>query len=66
LIGSLLARNIVKNPEIIHTLDQRFIIIYDIKVDEVGIAINIMAEQNWEVKQCWSINSRNSILLEKS
>jgi hypothetical protein len=66
MIGSLLARKICKEPEIIRTLDQKYIIVYDIKVEEMGLAINIMTEENWTVKQCWGTNSRNCVLFEKS
>jgi hypothetical protein len=66
MIGSIHAKDVVKKPEIIGTLDQRFIIIYDLNVADIGLAINLMAEQNWKVKQCWGTNARNCILLEKS
>jgi hypothetical protein len=63
--GSFTARSIIKNPEIAARLDQKYIIVYDRNVNDVGIAINIMAEQNWKVKECWGV-ARYNVLFEKS
>ncbi|MGY5860555.1 MAG: hypothetical protein RTU63_14390 [Candidatus Thorarchaeota archaeon] len=66
LKGSIKAKDIVKNPEIISQLQQRSIIIHARSQDEVGVAINIFLERQWTVAQCWasSSNEHNALLMK--
>ena len=61
--GSLRADDVIINPEIIRSLNQRSIIIYDRSKNQIGIAINIFLEEGWDVKQCWTHSDGNNIVL---
>ncbi|MGY5881441.1 MAG: hypothetical protein RTV31_14410 [Candidatus Thorarchaeota archaeon] len=62
--GSLRADSVINNPETIRSLDQRSIIIYARRRNQIGIAINIFLDEGWDVKQCWTeIDGNNLVLL---
>jgi hypothetical protein len=67
LKGSIKAKDIINNPEIIGQLQQRCIIIHARSQDEVGVAINIFLQNQWMVKQCWasSSNEHNALLMKE-
>jgi hypothetical protein len=65
--GMIIAHNIVSNPLLLDSLNDRYVVIFDqtlaeMKFDNLNKAINIMAEKGWKCVNITSFNASGQLL----